>query len=110
MERITEMTSKLEPSVDENSSVEQWLQARKEEATRIDPDTAEVFWTYERTLDPYGLDPDLSEELQQIGREWFARTPGSDIWVWFGDLPIETRKRLERKHESTEVYDPHLVF
>ncbi len=61
-------------------TVEQWLQLRKEAGLRIDPETAEVKWTYAYTLDPYGV-YDLAEEDRQVGREYFARSPGSDIWV-----------------------------
>jgi hypothetical protein len=76
--------------------IEEWLAARKREALKIDPQNAEVTWWYAQTLDPYGVDPNLPEEC--VGRESFARRPGSDIWVWFGDLPIETRRRLEDLH------------
>jgi hypothetical protein len=55
---------------------------RKEAGRNIDPTTAEVDWIYAQTLDPYGIDPDLPEEYQQVGREYFARAPGSDIWVF----------------------------
>ncbi len=47
-------------------TVEQWLQIRKEEGQKIDPETAEVTWSYGYTLDPYGVDPDLPEECRQI--------------------------------------------
>ena len=57
-----------------------WLDERKREALLIDPATAEVHWSFGQTLDPYGMIPDLPEELQQVGREYFARRPGSDIW------------------------------
>src|SRR5260370_1735902 len=80
-------------------TVEQWLAIRKEAALRIDPDTAEVDWTYAQTLDPYGLDPELPEEFHQVGREYFARAPGSDIWLWFGDLPKATEDALWEKHK-----------
>jgi hypothetical protein len=60
----------------------------------IDPEGAEVCWAYAQILDPYGIDPDLPEECDQIGRVYFARAPGSDVWVWFGDLPEATRERL----------------
>jgi hypothetical protein len=73
---------------------EAFLAERKEAGLKIDPATAEVDWSYEQTLDPYGIDPDLPEELQQVGRQYFARTPGSDIWVSFYDLPDETRQML----------------
>ena len=82
----------------EDVEVEEWLATRKREALKIDPETAEVTWWYAQTLDPYGINPDLPEEYQQIGRESFARPPGSDIWVWFGDLPIQTQHRLEELH------------
>ena len=75
-----------------------WLEARKQEALKIDPETAEVTWWYGRTLDPYGINPDLPEEYQQVGREYFAARPGSNIWVWFGDLPHEIRDRLRKQH------------
>jgi hypothetical protein len=71
-----------------------WLDGRKREALLIDPATAEVQWKFGQTLDPYGMIPDLPEELQQIGREYFARRPGSDVWVHFGDLPDHVREKL----------------
>jgi hypothetical protein len=77
--------------------VEEWLAIRKREALKIDPETAEVTWRYTQILNPYGVDPNLSEEYQQVGRESFVRRPGGDIWVWFGDLPNETLKRLREK-------------
>jgi hypothetical protein len=77
---------------------------RKAVGLQIDPDTAEVEWTYAQTLDPYGDDLNLPEEYQQVGREYFARSPKSDVWVWFGDLPDATRGALWNKHKS------HLAF
>jgi hypothetical protein len=84
----------------ERAELEQWLAIRKEEALRIDPETAEVHWSYAQTLDPYGaLDEwELPEEFHQIGREYFARNVGSDIWVEFGDLPDETRDKLRNRY------------
>ncbi len=83
----------VKKTVDE-LTLEQWLQVRKEEGRKIDPDFAEVTWEYALTIDPYGVYPDLPEECQQVGRVYFARSPGSDIWVSFCDLPDETRERL----------------
>ena len=65
-------------------------QSARQRRLKIDPDTAEVDWEYGQTLDPYGVCPDLPEEYQQVGREYFARAPGSEVWVHFGDLPKET--------------------
>jgi hypothetical protein len=74
-----------------------WLAIRRVEAFKIDPATAEVDWSFEHTLDPYGTQADLPERYQQVGREYFARRPGSDIWVWFGDLPTATSDALWKK-------------
>jgi hypothetical protein len=80
-------------------TVEQWLAIRKGAGLKIDPETAEVDWWYARTFDPYHLNlPDLPEEYN-IGREYFACSPGSDIWVWFDDLPKPTRDALWEKHK-----------
>jgi hypothetical protein len=77
--------------------IENWLAIRKEAGAHIDSETAEVEWTYSLTLDPYGIFPELPEEYQQVGREYFARSPGSDVWVEFGGLPAATRDALWRK-------------
>jgi hypothetical protein len=65
-------------------------QIRKEAGLKIDPETAEVDWIYAQTVDPYGDRRDIPDECWQVGREYFARSPGSDIWVNFGDLPKAT--------------------
>jgi hypothetical protein len=81
----------------DEKQIEEFYRLRKAEGLKIDPATAEIFWTYEQTMDPYGIHPDLPEELQQVGREYFARNPGSDIWVSFDDLPDATRKALRAR-------------
>lgn len=48
---------------------------RKEAALVIDPETAEVEWTYGDTMNPYGGQKDLPDEYKQIGRLYFARAP-----------------------------------
>ena len=80
----------------EKAEIEKWLAIRKEAGLKIDPDTAELDWTYVQTLDPYGVadEWELREEFHQVGREYFARSPGSDLWVHFDDLPEETQNRL----------------
>ena len=55
-------------------------------------------WVYAQTMDPYGVHQ-LPEEFQQVGREYFARAPGSEVWVCFGDLPAATRDALWDKHK-----------
>jgi hypothetical protein len=80
----------------EKAKIEEWLAIRTEEGLKIDPETAEVMWTYAMDFDPYSVmdEWELPEEVRQMGREHFARAPGSDIWVAFGDLPRETREKL----------------
>ncbi len=89
-------------------TIEQWLQIRKEEGRKIDPDTAEYSRRTVYVVDPYEVYPDLPEECQCIGNLNFARAPGSDIWVWFGDLPDETVRRLWERRESGEFNDEGL--
>jgi hypothetical protein len=56
-------------------------------------------WDYRQMLDPYGIVPDFPEEYDQVGREYFARSPGTDIWVLFRDLPDATREALWEKRK-----------
>jgi len=88
----------------EEMSVEDWLAIRKQEGLEIDPSTAEVDWTYAQVLDPYGIHPELPEECQQIGRAYFARRPGSDLRVEFGDLPEATREALRNRDEAQSAF------
>jgi hypothetical protein len=83
----------------DNMTVEMFLASRKEAALKIDPETAEVFWTYGLVGDPYGVH-DLLPEEECIGRNYFARAPGSDIWVSFDDLPNGVHDRLWHLHKS----------
>jgi hypothetical protein len=77
---------------------DEFIRVRKLAGLRIDPDTAEVDWHHGLDMDPYGIDPDLPEECRQVGRQRFARSPDSDIWVHFHDLPVATRDALFKKH------------
>ena len=79
--------------------VEKFLADRKAEGLKIDPRTAEVTWNYAQVVDPYGIHDDLTPEEYCVGRSYFARAPGSDIWVEFGDLPAETRDALWTAHK-----------
>jgi hypothetical protein len=60
----------------DDPEIKAWLNKRKREALLIDPATAEVDWSFEQTLDPYGTIPDLPKDLQQVGREYFRPTAG----------------------------------
>ena len=72
----------------------------KELIKGIDPDTAQVEWWYVQTMDPYGIAPDLPEELQQVERGYFAKSSPSNVWVELGDLPSELRDALWAKHRK----------
>jgi hypothetical protein len=93
-EGAIEMSNIDTSTTDNDLNVEEWLQIRKDAALKIDAETAEIFWTYRLTMDPYGVLPELPEKYRQIGREYFARSPESDIWVSFYDLPDDTCNRL----------------
>jgi hypothetical protein len=50
----------------------------------------------------------IPEECDQVGRNYFARSPGIDVWVSFHDLPQAVVDRLwariragEFKHEDS---------
>ena len=100
------------PSVGVNMSdtaeIDQWLAARKREALNIDPKTAEVTWVYGQSFDPYDV-RDLPEEYRQVQRHYFARAPGSEIWVVFDDLPDDTRETLLQMHESQLAFPAGLT-
>lgn len=87
-------------NMEREMNTETSLEIRRLAASKIDPETAEVDWWYAQTLDPYGVYPDLPDECWQVGREYFACSPGSDIWVWFGDLPEDVRHKLWERHKS----------
>jgi hypothetical protein len=71
----------------EDPKTKAWLDERKREGLLIDPATAEVDWSFGQTLDPYGIIPDLPEELQQVGREYFARRPGATFGLTSATYP-----------------------
>jgi hypothetical protein len=85
--------------------IEQWLAVRKEAALKIDPNTAEVFWKYGDIGDPYGVLPPLEED-DVVGRNYFARAPGSEVWVSFDDLPDEICQALRSRPRDRGVPMP----
>jgi len=88
--------------------VNRWLAKRKKAGRKIDPGTAEVMWAYAQTLDPYGVEAEMPDEYYQVGMEYFARSPGSDIWVWFGDLPAAVSDALWEKHKANLAFPADL--
>jgi hypothetical protein len=95
MEQTDEMTT------------EQWLAIRKEAAAKIDPENAEVFWEYGSIRDPYYVHEHGDDWEDNIGRNYFVRSPGSDVWVWDGDLPEDVLKALwEHVEQYPERHKP----
>ena len=76
------------------SENKEWLASRKEIGRRIDPEAVDVTWEFAPVLDPYVLCGHLSDNLDLIGREYFARSSDQEDWVSFDDLPPRTRDRL----------------
>jgi hypothetical protein len=73
-----------------NAEYKRRMEERRAAGLLIDPSTAEIRWWYGQILDPYGDGLPLLPEEKQVGREYFVRAPGSDIWVSIGDLPEAT--------------------
>jgi hypothetical protein len=80
--------------------VQEWLAIRKQAGQILDPENAALISWYAQTADPYGLCSDFPQELDCVGREIFARSPESDIWVQFSDLPEATVERLRPMNVS----------
>ena len=70
---------------------------RKEAGLKIDIETCELGWWYGYDCDPYGARPDLPEEMQQVGRNRFVRSPESHRWVHEGDLPEAKVKAMYQR-------------
>ena len=90
----------------ERDEISVWLKEREEAGRRIDPNSADVevtFW-WAQVLDPYGV-LDLTSEEDCVGRSYFARSPDSDGWVSFCDLPVEAVDELWRKIRAGELVD-----
>ena len=103
------MTGDLFEQEDSQITVEQWLAIRKEAAAKIDAETAEVHWEFGSVTDPYGVYGDtVDQEGCVVGRNCFARSPESDVWVWFGDLPEKTRDALWERHKSLVAFSAKL--
>ena len=82
-------------------SRETWQELLEIAGHQIDPENAEVCWSFTEVADPYGVHPKLAPEYDCIGRFYFARNSGSSVWIEFGDLPDATREAIERKTRNS---------
>ena len=87
-----------------SEEIDQWLEDRKRAGKLIDPTTAKVTFHWAEVLDPYGV-LHVPEESSCVGRSYFARSPESDIWVSFYDLPEKTREALWARIDAGEFDD-----
>jgi hypothetical protein len=78
--RITEAKAEAEGVGDDMMTDEERETGSRSARTLVLRSSAEVDWSCAQTLDPYGVGPKLPEEFQQVGREHFARSPGSNVW------------------------------
>ena len=85
-----------------NAEYDRRMEERRAAGLLIDPSTAEIDWCYARTFDPYGDRLPLLPQAEQVGRERFARAPGSDIWVSVHDLPDATRDAIWERFKNTK--------
>lgn len=72
-------------------SAEEALEEIRAAASEIDPHRAEIMWAYADVMDPYGI---LGCAYGCIGRVFYVRNPGSDIWVAEYDLPETVRSEF----------------
>jgi hypothetical protein len=80
---------------------------------QMDPENVEVHWRFGQVVDPYGVYPDLPPECDCVGRCYFARAPGSLVWIEFGDLPQATREALwmrARDRHLPSIIDDEVPF
>lgn len=73
----------------------------RNEARLIDPETAEIKSENVRYEDPYRLFLDFPKD-EILTWQYFARAPGSDVWVAWQDLPQEVEFALWLKHRETD--------
>ena len=105
------MTDQAEPGFPDTVEVSvKYLSAlRRAAGVAINAETAEVWWCHGQTLDPYGDYPSIPAECDQIGREYFAREPDTDVWINFSDLPQATRDALWAKYGSKLTFPAGLL-
>jgi hypothetical protein len=103
-----EMSGTTRDMMGDQTTVERWLEIRKEAGLNIDPETAEVECWYISPDDPYGVCGKFRRD--GIGRGYFACSPGTDIWVWFSDLPEATSDALWRKYKTRLAFPAGLPW
>jgi hypothetical protein len=78
----------------------QWREVQKE-ALKIDPKTAITSVHTAYFYDPYGIHPNLPDEYKTTVKYDMARSPNSDVWVCFEDLPWKTVRALRKRDKKS---------
>jgi len=84
---------------------EEFRAGRRVDGMTVDPEACEVMWQFAQVIDPYGVlyPGGVPPECDCVGRAYFARAVGSDVWVEFGDLREESVKRLWERNDDRLV-------
>ena len=98
------MTTDTDNGTNEDGmDLEAWLAIRKLEGQRIDPANVEVFWYWTQVDDPYGVYGETPEEESCVGRTYFFRNIGSEIWVASTDIPKEKMEILWARIKNSDL-------
>jgi hypothetical protein len=62
-----------------NAEYDRRMDERRAAGLLLDPSTAEIDWNYAQIFDSYGDGLPLLPQAEQVGREYFARAPNSDL-------------------------------
>ena len=96
--------------------IPQFVLNRRGRAGSVDRDQGEVHWLTCPGIDGHphgvrccvcvnGIYPNLPAKWDCVGRVYFARAPGGDMWVEFGDLPETTWKALQESETFEAAAD-----
>jgi hypothetical protein len=90
----------------EQFEIKAWLAVRKKLGLALDPESADVRWQHAQVLDPYGVATSFPAELDQVGREYFARASNGEPWISFDDLPDAAVARLWQRMYAGDFDGP----
>jgi hypothetical protein len=98
------MTTDTDNGTNEDGmDLDAWLAIRKREGGRIDPSNVEMLWLHTQIIDPYGVYGEPPPECWGVGRTYFFRNIGSEIWVASTDIPKETMEKLWARIDNSDL-------
>ena len=85
-----------------------FLEGRRKEAERIDPETCQIECAYVNLVDPYDIFEE-HEEFTCYSKERFVRNVPDGSWVWDSHLPKHIAKALDESIErEADTYEKYL--